>query len=387
MKFAEQIKNEDYLVSKGRFHINNSNEIVGIGFDKVSGMYYLNSLMLFAAGLVPLLLFVKKLRFDRVLFLTGWLSWACAISSKMVLLSALWFGFPILSKPDTIQYVTTLAALELPEVLSAYIFLTKNSNLRNANLCGHLSFAAGFGIGEAFTLAILSFLPVDISPSLSTLMVLVERLSLVIVQFGWVALLAYYVRNREAITLSLGVFFKLFSSILTLVMPILLYLYDLSFEISTIIFVATLAAYASVVLLIVLILRRRVEDRGSGLAPFDSRHYFAGIVSFLSLALIIEISISYLHLARTLETITRLLVFVMTTIVLLELFNWTAKRIEMAEIVLGAFIGILLSYTFRLSFAQEVLLQRLTLQAILLQPAVTFLAVLAGIALWRSARH
>lgn len=353
----------------------------------MSGMYYLNSLTLFAAGLVPLLLFMKKLHLDRGLFLTGWLSWACAISSKMVLLSALWFGFPILSKPDTIQYVTTLAALELLEVLSAYIFLTKNSNLRNASLCGLLSFAAGFGIGEAFTLAILSFLPFDVSPSLSTSMVLIERLSLVVVQFGWVALIAYYVRNREAINLSLGVFFKLFSSILALVMPILLYLYDLSFEISTIIFVATLAACASVVLLIVLILQRRIEDSGSGLAPFDSRQCFAGIVSFLSLALIIEISISYLHLARTLETITRLLVFVMTTIVLLELFSWTAKGIEMAEIALGAFLGILFSYMFRLSFAQEVLLQRLTLQAILLPPAVTFLAVLAGIGLWRSARH
>jgi len=353
----------------------------------VRAMYFLNALALFTGGLIPLLMATRKLHFNRGLFLLGWLGWACAVSPKIVLLSALWASFPILAKPDTAPNVTAFASLELLEVASAYLFLSRHPRLRGANMNGRFVFALGFGVGEAFTVAISALLPVDITPSLSTLMVTVERVSLVVVQFGWVALISYYVATGESINLVLGVFFKILSPIISLTIPILLFLYHVAFEVSIICFGGVMAVYAAIVLMVALLLRRRVEDTGSRAELFDSRYLFASFIAFLGLALAVDTSISLLHLTRTLGLATRLLLFIVATMMLLELLSWAAKGTSLSETALGGFIGMLLENLFRFYFAKEALLQKLTFQEILLPPTSAFLTVLVGIAFWKYAKQ
>jgi hypothetical protein len=350
-------------------------------------MYFLNGLALFLGGLIPLLAASKKVRLNRGLFLLGWLSWACAISPKIVLVSGLWNLFPFLSKPDTAPYILTLLSLELLEILSAYLFLTRHSRLEKLNLSGRFTFALGFGAGEAFTLAVSAMLLVDVSPSLSTLMVMLERISLVVAQFGWVTLLAFYIATDKTINLALAVFFKIFSSFMALTLPIFLFLYRISYEISLTIFEGILATFALIILVSVLILRKRVEDAGSGVTSFDSSFTLASIVSFCGLALAVDMSIPFIRLTHPLALMTRYLIFIVATMVLLELFCWAAGRSELSEIALGAFIGLLLEYLFRLNAVSESLPRGLTVQAILFSPTSAFLAILAGIAFWRYARH
>jgi hypothetical protein len=161
-------------------------------------MYFLNSLAFFAGGLIVLLVSIIKFRPNLGIFLIGWLSWACAIASKLVLLTVLWEGFPFLANPDTIPYFLTITIVELIEVVAVYVFLQRHERLRNLNLYGYLTFALGFGVGEAFTLAIVGLLPIDVTPSISFLLVMFERLSLVIIQLGWVTLIAYYIVTKSA---------------------------------------------------------------------------------------------------------------------------------------------------------------------------------------------
>jgi len=350
-------------------------------------MYFLNGLALFLGGLIPLLAASKKVHLDRGLFVLGWLSWACAISPKIVLILGLWNFFPFLSKPDTTPYVLTLLSLELLEVLSAYLFLTRHPRLEKLNLSGRFTFALGFGAGEAFTLAISALLLVDISPSLSTMMVMLERLSLVVTQFGWVSLIAFYVATDRTVNLALGLFFKIFSSFMALTLPIFLFLYRISFEISLTIFEGILATFALIILASVLILRKRVEDLGAGATSFDSSFTLASMVSFFGLAFSVDMSIPLIHLTQPLALVTRYLIFTIAAIVLLELFCWAARRTELSEIALGAFIGLLLEHLFRLNAVGESLLRGLTVQAILFSPTSAFLAILSGMALWRYARQ
>lgn len=350
-------------------------------------MYFLNALALFSGGLIPLLVAAKKLRLSPGPLFLGWLSWACAASPRIVLLSALWAIFPFLSKPDTVPFMVTVTSLELLEVLSAYLFLSRHPRLNNLDVSPRLVFALGFGVGEAFTLAIATFLPADVAPSLSVLMTLVERISLVVIQFGWVALISNYTANRATINLSLGVFFRALSSIISLTVPLVLFFYDVDLEVSLLYFEGVLAAYALVVLLVSSFLRRQIAYSGLLTSALDSRYLLAGFIAFLGVGLAISTVVPLMHLTSILSLVTRLLLFVIATMVVIELFGWATVEVALSEIALGAFIGILIENSFRLSFAREAVLTQLTIQSILLHPALNFLAVLAGMALWKSARQ
>lgn len=350
-------------------------------------MYFLNALALFSGGLIPLLVGAKKLRLSRGPFFLGWLSWSCAASPRIVLLSVLWAVFPFLSKPDTVPYMVTVTSLELLEVLSAYLFLSRHSRLKDLDVSPRLVFALGFGVGEAFTLAIATFLPADITPSVSVFMTVVERISLAVIQFGWVALISKYAADRVTINLSLGVFFRVLSSIITMTVPLVLFFYDVSLELSLLYFEAVLAVYALVVLLASLFLCRRIARSGLPTPALNSRYLLAGVIAFLGVGLAILTAIPLLHLTSILSLVTRLLFFVIATMVLIELFGWATSEVALSEFALGAFIGILVENSFRLSFAKEALLTQLTIQSVMLHPALNFLAVLAGIALWKSARR
>ena len=350
-------------------------------------MYFLTALALFSGGLIPLLVAAKKIRLSLGPFFLGWLSWGFAASPRIVLLSALWAIFPFLSKPDTVPYMLTVTSLELLEVVSAYLFLSRHPRLKNLNVAPRLVFALGFGVGEAFTLAIATFLPADVTPSLSVLMTLVERVSLAVIQFGWVALIANYAATREPINLSLGVFFRVLSSIITLTVPLILFFYEVGLEASLLYFEGVLAAYAIVVLLVSLLLLRRIAYSGSPPAALDSRHLLAGAIAFLGVGFAVATAITLMHLTSIMSLVTRLLFFVIATMILIELFGWATSEVALSEIALGAFLGILVENSFRLGFVREAVLTQLTIQSIMLHPALNFLAVLAGMALWTSARR
>lgn len=350
-------------------------------------MYFLNALALFSGGLIPLLVSAKRFRLSRAPFFLGWLSWVCAASPRIVLLSALWTIFPFLSKPDTVHYMVTVTSLELLEVLSAYLFLSRHPRLKTLDINPRLIFALGFGVGEAFTLAIATFLPADVVPSLSVFTIVAERISLVVIQFGWVALISNYAATREAVNLSLGVFFRGLLSIITLTVPLVLFFYDVGLEVSLLYFEGVLAAYALVVLLVSLFLRRRSAYSGLPPSALDSRYLLAGIIAFLGVGLAISTVIPLMHLTSILSLVTRLLLFMIATMVLIELFGWATSEVALSEFTLGAFIGVLVENSFRLSFVREAVLVQLTIQSIMLHPALNFLAVLAGMALWKSARQ
>ena len=349
-------------------------------------MYFLNSLALFAGGLIALLVAIVKFRPNPGIFLIGWLSWACALTTKLVLLTVLWDSFPFLANPDSMPYFLTITIVELIEVIAVYLFLQRHERLRNLNLYGYLTFALGFGVGEAFTLAIAGLLPIDITPSISVLLVMLERLSLVVIQFGWVALIAYYVATKYELNLSLAVLFKIVSTLLALIVPTIFFLYGISFNISLMLFVGILSVYALLVLFIVWLLRGQIPDEGSSKITFDLNYTFASIITFAGLTLFIDMSLPSLYFNQTLEIVTRILFFIIATIILLEIFGWAAKKIVLSEIAIGSFLGILLMHMYWLSYAGEAAISSVSIQAILLSPSLTFLTVLIGMALWKIAK-
>ncbi|WP_455283099.1 hypothetical protein [[Eubacterium] cellulosolvens] len=349
-------------------------------------MYFLNSLALFAGGLIALIVAIVKFRPNIGIFLIGWLSWACALATKLVLLTVLWDSFPFLANPDTMPYFLTITIVELIEVIAVYLFLQRHERLKNLNLYGYLTFALGFGVGEAFTLAISGLLPIDIVPSISTLLVMLERLSLIVIQFGWVALIAYYVTTKYELNLSLAVLFKIVSTLLALIIPTIFFLYGISFDISLKLFVGIFSAYALLILFIVWVLRGQIPDEGSSKITFDFNYTFASIIAFAGLTLFIDMSLPYLYFNKTLELVTRILFFIIATIILLEIFGWAAKKIVLSEIAIGSFLGILLMYMYWLSYSGETAISSVSIQAILLSPSLIFLTVLIGMALWKIAK-
>ncbi|WP_455368733.1 hypothetical protein [[Eubacterium] cellulosolvens] len=349
-------------------------------------MYFLNSLALFAGGLIALLAAIVKFRPNLGIFLIGWLSWACALATKLVLLTVLWDSFPFLANPDTMPYFLTITIVELIEVISVYLFLQRHERLKNLNLYGYLTFALGFGVGEAFTLAIAGLLPIDVIPSMSFFLTMFERLSLVVIQFGWVALIAYYIATKYELNLSLGVLFKIVSTLLSLIVPTIFFLYGFSFDISLMLFVGILSAYALLILFIVWVFRGQIQNEESYKITFDLNYTFASIIAFAGLKLFIDMSLPFLYFNQTLEVVTRILFFIIATIILLEIFGLTAKKVVLSEIALGSFLGILIMHMFWMSFAKESAISSLSIQAILLSPSLIFLTVLIGMALWKIAK-
>ncbi|MBS7623656.1 hypothetical protein KEJ39_08320 [Candidatus Bathyarchaeota archaeon] len=106
----------------------------------------------------------------------------------------------------------------------------------------------------------------------------------------------------------------------------------------------------------------------------------------MGVALAISTVTQLMHLTSILSLSTRLLSFMIAAIVLFEFFGWTAGEVSLSEVASGAFIGLLIENSIRLAYVGEAVLTRLTIHSILLHPALNFLAVAAGIALWRSAR-
>jgi hypothetical protein len=352
----------------------------------VSVLFFLNSLALLSGGLIPLLVAAKRLRLHPGLLSLGWLSWAFAMSTRTVLLSTIWTIFPYISKPDSLQYMMAVTSLDLLEVLSAYLFLTRHPRLKILDPGSRSIFAVGFGVGEAFTLAIATSLPADVAPSLSVLITFIERLSLVAIQFGWVMLVSSYAATRRTAYLSMAAIFRVILSIIALALPIILFSYGLAFELSLLCFVAVLVSYSIVVLATSSLLSRCSVCSGSPVSPFDSRCFLAGLVSFLGVGLAISTVIQLMHLTFILSLTTRLLSFVITAMILFELFSWAAGRLYLSEVASGAFVGLLIENSIRLASAGEAALALLTVNSILLHPALNFLGVAAGITLWRSAR-
>jgi hypothetical protein len=355
-------------------------------FDQVIRMYFLNSLALFSGGIIALLVAIVKFRPNIGIFFIGWLSWACALAIKLVLLTFLWDISPFLANPDTLPYFLTITIVELIEVIAVYLFLKKHERIRNLNLYGYLTFALGFAVGEAFTLAIAGLLPIDVTPSLSFLLMMLERLSFVVIQFGWVTLIAYYVATKYELNLSLGVLFKIVATLLSLILPTIFFLYEFSFDISLMLFIGILSAYALLVLFIAWRFRSQIQNEGSSSIPFDLTYTLASIIAFVGLTLFIDMSLPFLYLNQTIEGVTKILFFIISTIILLEIFRWAAKNVVLSEIALGSFLGMLIIHMFWMSYAKESAISTLSVQAILLSPSLIFLTVLIGMALWKFAR-
>ncbi|MEM2941938.1 MAG: hypothetical protein QXT81_00735 [Candidatus Bathyarchaeia archaeon] len=336
--------------------------------------------------MIPLLAAAKRLRLHPGPLFLGWLSWAFAMSTRAVLLSTIWTIFPITSNPDTLPYMMIVTSLDLLEVLSAYLFLTRHPQLKILDPGSRSIFAVGFGVGEAFTLAIATSLPADVAPSLSVVVTLIERLALVAIHFGWVVLVSNYVTTRRTTHLSMAVIFRVFLSTISLTAPLILFFYGLAFELSLLFFGVVLVFYSVVVLSTSSLLSRHVAYSGSHTSAFDSRCFLAGSVSFLGVGLAISTLIQFMHLAFIQSVLTRLLSFMIAAIVLFELFDWAAGEVSSSEVASGAFIGLLIENSIRLASLGEAALKQLTIHSILLHPALNFLAVAAGIALWRSAR-
>jgi hypothetical protein len=83
----------------------------------------------------------------------------------------------------------------------------------------------------------------------------------------------------------------------------------------------------------------------------------------------------------------RFLFSALATIVLLEIFRWVAREARLSEIGLGAFIAVLFEHLYSLSFVEEEVLKKMTVQSVLFPPASALTAILASIILWRIAKH
>ena len=112
----------------------------------------------------------------------------------------------------------------------------------------------------------------------------------------------------------------------------------------------------------------------------------ASIITFAGLTLFIDMSLPFLYLNQTIEGVTKILFFIISTIILLEIFRWAAKKVVLSEIAMGSFLAILIMHMFWMSYAKESAISSLSVQAILLSPSLIFLTVLIGITLWKIAR-
>jgi len=353
-------------------------------------MYFVNALALFLGGLLPLLIARRRLPLNRACFLLGWLSWACAVSPKIVLLSAIWSVSPYLSKPDTVPHIMTVASLEVLEVVSAYLFLSRHPRLRGATASGLFTFALGFGVGEAFTLSISALVPVNAeyyAVVLFILMVTAERALLVAIQFGWLVFLAHYLATRERIDIVLSLCFKTLLPVITLAVPIIFFMHDIVGGVSVLYYEMVVAAYAAAILSLAFLWRKKIGDLGSTTVPSDFRSVLAGAIAFAGLTIAVDTSLPLLYLIGITRWVTEFLVLTLSTIVLFELFSRATYGIRLSECALGAFIGVLLENLYRLSLVKGNLLLEMTMQAILFKPSLVFLAVLVGMALWSLSRN
>jgi len=172
-------------------------------------MLYGVSAFYFLGALIPLLIASRMVKLDKNLLLMGWLSWVAGVAVKILLASIIALNFPLLYVPDTAQYVILLTLLETIEVISALLFLRYHPLLKKVrNIRSLFVFGLGFGAGEALTLAMFTFLPVDSPLAWNLLLTSLERFSAIMIHIASVMFIGYWIINKRKTNMWLGILSK-----------------------------------------------------------------------------------------------------------------------------------------------------------------------------------
>lgn len=347
-------------------------------------MLYGVSAFYFLGAFIPLLIASRKLKLDKNLLILGWLSWVCGVAVKMLLASIISLNFPLLYVPDTPQYVAILTILETTEVLSAWLFLKHHPLLKRVKEIKPLAvFGIGFGVGEALTLALFTFLPVDTPLALNLLLTSLERVSAIMIHLASVLFIGYYLITKKQKNLWLGVLSKDLSVTLTFG---LFAVFSFSYQAVLPYIEALLFLYGAGFLYLALRLGKRQKIKAGEVHPGKGIHYgrlFLMIPLGAILLLISELVSLFLSssdpMSYLMVSMGVMFVLLISVFKLINIF----REVSVTEFSAGIFLGLSMARVIELSFIDPAYLGAVPVQALLTTPMLFFSVLIGVMVLYR----
>lgn len=172
------------------------------------------ALIILLSTIMPAVLVKKFVKTDKGVFITGWLAWVLGASSKTMVALVLTFTAGDFIAASGLSLVVFII-LEALELLVALIVLR---SLKRFNMTDLFGFAAGFGLGEAWTVGLLYAVPANIpltfSQAFSQFLAWFSAISVNIIS---VVFLGVYLKKEKRRDLGFSLASKIFS-----VIPLLL---------------------------------------------------------------------------------------------------------------------------------------------------------------------
>ncbi len=171
-------------------------------------MFLLISIMLFLGGLIPFIIVKRYAKPDNSVLVIGGLAWACGMSLKAFISVLLTVYVPSLFYNPSILIAYAII-IESAEVLAAYIFLKYLPSFKKVSLRDLLGFGAGFGIGEAWTIAFLLALPISFPfTGFVSTMPMFERFSAILIHITSVVFIGLFIKNKKKLDAVFGLLSK-----------------------------------------------------------------------------------------------------------------------------------------------------------------------------------
>jgi hypothetical protein len=274
--------------------------------------------------------------------------------------------------------------VETTEVVSAYVFIKYHPSMKRLNLHDILAFGVGFGIGEAFTLAWVVFLPLDLPfQGIVSFITMFERFSAVLVHLASAVFIGLYLKAKRFSDIAAGILSKDLS-VATLAIPLLLTVAGVAAENAIFVTELILAAYA-VFWLWMLYMRlrstkipepgERAEIRLKRVAICICVYFFA-YIPYMVISFLLPIS----------ESVVQSLITFITYILIVTLlfYHIARKKVRRTEAMLGGFIGTglfqMLQNVAGALFAPDVYMQALQAGASLMTGYMyPFIGILLGL--------
>jgi len=347
-------------------------------------MMYGVSAFYFLGAFIPLLIASRFVKLDKNILLLGWLSWVTGVAVKMLLATIIALNFPILYVPDTPQYVALLTILETTEVISAMLFLMYHPLLKKArNIKSIFLFGMGFGAGEALTLALFTFLPVDSPLAWNLLLTSVERFSAIMIHVASVMFVGYWVMNKRRLNLLLGILSKDLSVTLTFG---ILAAFSFSYQAFLPYVEALLLVYGIGFLLLAFRLGKGQKIK-TGPPPAQKGINYKNLVFMIPVGgmLLILSELASLFLSSQ-DTVSYIIVSMGVMFVLLiSVFKLLSlfRKVSITEFSSGIFLGLSIARVAELSFVDPAYLGSVPVQALLTTPMLFFSVLIGAMVVYR----
>jgi len=347
-------------------------------------MLYGVSAFYFLGAFIPLLIASRMVKLDKNLLLMGWLSWVAGVAVKMLLASIIALNFPLLYIPDTVQYIVIITLLETTEVASAWLFLMYHPLLKKVrNVRSLFVFGLGFGAGEALTLALFTFLPVDSPLTWNLLLTSLERFSAIMIHVASILFIGYWIINKRKSNMWLGILSKDLSVTMTFGL-----LAILSFSYQTFLpyIEVLLFSYGAGFLYLAFWVAKKQKIKLGTVKPQKGINYKslffmiplgAGLLlltELVSIFLSSQDPISFIMVSMGVMFVLTISIFKMITLF---------RDVSITEFSSGVFIGLSIARVVELSFVDPAYLGAVPVQSLLTTPMLFFSVVIGVMTVYR----